>query len=76
PSWCDENFINSEALRFGDSLREQLVHLMARFNLKLCSTDFNTPDYYINIRKAMLAGNFMQVAHPDCTGRYLTVKDN
>lgn len=49
---------------------------MARFNLKLCSTDFNSRDYYINIRKAMLAGYFMQVAHLERTGHYLTVKDN
>lgn len=49
---------------------------MARFNLKLCSTDFNSREYYINIRKAMLAGYFMQVAHLERTGHYLTVKDN
>jgi len=49
---------------------------MVRFNLKLSSTDFNSRDYYINIRKAMLAGYFMQVAHLERTGHYLTVKDN
>ena len=49
---------------------------MSRFNLKLCSTDFNSRDYYVNIRKAMLAGYFMQVAHLERTGHYLTVKDN
>ncbi|KAF4371695.1 hypothetical protein G4B88_030799 [Cannabis sativa] len=49
---------------------------MARYNLKLCSTDFSSRDYYINIRKAMLAGYFMQVAHMERTGHYLTVKDN
>jgi len=52
------------------------VRIMARFNLKLCSTDFNSRDYYVNIRKAMLAGYFMQVAHLEKTGHYLTVKDN
>ncbi|KAJ6338624.1 hypothetical protein OIU76_008149 [Salix suchowensis] len=49
---------------------------MARFNLKLCSTDFSSRDYYINIRKAILAGYFMQVAHLEHSGHYLTVKDN
>ncbi|XP_039061339.1 probable pre-mRNA-splicing factor ATP-dependent RNA helicase DEAH2 [Hibiscus syriacus] len=41
---------------------------MARFNLKLCSTDFKSRDYYVNIRKAM--------AHLQRTGQYLTVKNN
>ncbi|PWA51365.1 putative pre-mRNA-splicing factor ATP-dependent RNA helicase [Artemisia annua] len=52
PSWCYENFVNHRALKSADNVRQQL----ARFNLKLCSTDFNSRDYYINIRKAMLAG--------------------
>lgn len=42
----------------------------------MCSTDFNSREYYINIRKSMLAGFFMQVAHLERTGHYLTVKDN
>uniref|UniRef100_A0ACD5YG84 Uncharacterized protein n=1 Tax=Avena sativa TaxID=4498 RepID=A0ACD5YG84_AVESA len=46
------------------------------FNLKMCSTDFNSREYYVNIRKAMLSGYFMQVAHLERTGHYLTVKDN
>ncbi|EXB55979.1 putative pre-mRNA-splicing factor ATP-dependent RNA helicase [Morus notabilis] len=76
PSWCYENFVNHRALKSADNVRQQLVRIMARFNLKLCSTDFNSRDYYINIRKAMLAGYFMQVAHLERTGHYLTVKDN
>ncbi|XP_011040915.1 PREDICTED: probable pre-mRNA-splicing factor ATP-dependent RNA helicase [Populus euphratica] len=76
PSWCYENFINHRALKAADNVRQQLVRIMARFNLKLCSTDFNSRDYYINIRKAILAGYFMQVAHLERSGHYLTVKDN
>ncbi|WCJ22352.1 RNA helicase family protein [Euphorbia peplus] len=76
PSWCYENFVNQRALRSADNVRQQLVRIMTRFNLKLCSTDFNSRDYYVNIRKAMLAGFFMQVAHLERTGHYLTVKDN
>ncbi|GJX64184.1 probable pre-mRNA-splicing factor ATP-dependent RNA helicase DEAH2 isoform X1 [Tanacetum coccineum] len=76
PSWCYENFLNHRALKSADNVRQQLARIMARFNLKLVSTDFNSRDYYINIRKAMLAGYFMQVAHLERTGHYLTVKDN
>ncbi|KAG5543565.1 hypothetical protein RHGRI_016341 [Rhododendron griersonianum] len=74
-SWCYENFINPRAMKAADNVREQLVRIMVRYNLKLCSTDFNSCDYYIDIRKAMLAGYFMQVAHLERTGHYLTVKD-
>ncbi|CAI9269711.1 unnamed protein product [Lactuca saligna] len=49
---------------------------MNRFNLKLCSKDFNSRDYYTNIRKALLAGYFMQVAYLDNSGHYLTMKEN
>lgn len=49
---------------------------MARLNLKLCTTDFNSRDYYVNIRKAMLSGYFLQVAHLERSGHYLTVKEN
>uniref|UniRef100_A0A2P2M1R4 RNA helicase n=1 Tax=Rhizophora mucronata TaxID=61149 RepID=A0A2P2M1R4_RHIMU len=76
PSWCYENFINHRALKAADNVRQQLVRIMGRFNLKLCSTDFSSRDYYVNIRKAMLAGYFMQIAHLERTGHYLTVKDN
>ncbi|GLJ09223.1 hypothetical protein SUGI_0104130 [Cryptomeria japonica] len=75
-TWCYENFINSRAMKVADNVRQQLVRIMIRYNLKLCSTDFKSHAYYLNIRKAMLAGYFMQVAHLERTGHYLTVKDN
>lgn len=37
------------------------VRVAARLGLQLVSTDFNSKDYYINIRKALTAGYFMQV---------------
>lgn len=49
---------------------------MAMFHLKLSSTDFNSPDYDVNLRRAILSGYFMQVAHVESTGHYRTVKDN
>ncbi|KAL8170369.1 hypothetical protein V2J09_022173 [Rumex salicifolius] len=76
PSWCYENFVNQRAMKSADNVRQQLVRIMSRFQLKLCSTEFNSRNYYVNIRKAILAGYFMQVAHLERTGHYLTVKDN
>ena len=49
---------------------------MDRFNLKRSSTEFTSKDYYVNIRKALVQGFFMQVAHLERTGHYLTIKDN
>ena len=49
---------------------------MDRFNLKRTSTEFTSKDYYVNIRKALISGHFMQVAHLERTGHYLTIKDN
>ncbi|KAM3229281.1 hypothetical protein ACQJBY_060269 [Aegilops geniculata] len=76
PTWCYENFVIARAMKSADNVRQQLVRIMTRFNLKMCSTDFNSREYYVNIRKAMLSGYFMQVAHLERTGHYLTVKDN
>lgn len=42
-------------------MRQQLSRIMDRFNLKRTSTDFSSKDYYINIRKALVQGFFMQV---------------
>eukprot|EP00884_Botryococcus_braunii_P018562 jgi/Botrbrau1/538/Bobra.0010s0013.1 len=74
--WCYDNFLNHRALKAADSVRSQLVRVASRLGLQLVSTDFNSKDYYINIRKALTSGYFMQVAHLERTGHYLTVKDN
>ena len=52
------------------------MRLAARLGIALVSTDFKSPEYYTNIRKAVVAGYFMQLAHLQRTGHYLTVKDN
>lgn len=76
PNWCYENFINFRSLKSADNVRQQLARIMDRFNLKRTSTEFTSKDYYVNIRKALVQGFFMQVAHLERTGHYLTIKDN
>ncbi|XP_014098212.1 ATP-dependent RNA helicase DHX15 homolog [Bactrocera oleae] len=76
PNWSYENFINFRSLKSADNVRQQLARIMDRFNLKRSSTDFTSKDYYVNIRKALVQGFFMQVAHLERTGHYLTIKDN
>lgn len=74
--WCYDNFLNNRSLKSADNVRQQLARIMDRFNLKRTSTEFNSREYYINIRKSLVTGFFMQIAHLERTGHYLTVKDN
>ncbi|XP_031561254.1 putative pre-mRNA-splicing factor ATP-dependent RNA helicase PRP1 [Actinia tenebrosa] len=74
--WCYDNFIQQRSLKSADSIRTQLARIMDRFKMARKSTDFNSRDYYLNIRKALVSGFFMQVAHLERSGHYLTVKDN
>lgn len=76
PQWCYENFVNYRSLKSADNVRQQLARIMDRFSLKRTSSEFTSKDYYINIRKALVQGFFMQVAHLERTGHYLTIKDN
>ena len=72
----DSSCLMFRSLKSADNVRQQLCRIMDRFNLKRTSTDFTSKDYYLNIRKALCSGFFMQVAHLERTGHYLTVKDN
>uniref|UniRef100_A0AAQ4P9F8 ATP-dependent RNA helicase DHX15 n=1 Tax=Gasterosteus aculeatus aculeatus TaxID=481459 RepID=A0AAQ4P9F8_GASAC len=74
--WCYDNFVNYRSLMSADNVRQQLSRIMDRFNLPRRSTEFTSRDYYTNIRRALCTGFFMQVAHLERTGHYLTVKDN
>jgi pre-mRNA-splicing factor ATP-dependent RNA helicase DHX15/PRP43 len=60
--WCYDNFVNYRSLKSGDNVRQQLSRIMDRFNLKRTSTEFTSKDYYVNIRKALVCGFFMQVS--------------
>ncbi|KAL2069635.1 hypothetical protein VTL71DRAFT_14314 [Oculimacula yallundae] len=75
--WCHEHFLSLRALQSADNVRSQLKRIMEKSELELVSTDFNDKDYYTNIRRALVAGFFMQVAKKDPSGKtYKTVKDD
>lgn len=74
--WCWDNFIQHRSLKSADNVRNQLKRIVDRMGLKQTSTEFSSKHYYSNIRKALIEGFFMQVAHLERTGHYLTVKDN
>nr|OQO22352.1 Pre-mRNA-splicing factor ATP-dependent RNA helicase PRP43 [Rachicladosporium sp. CCFEE 5018] len=75
--WCHDHFLSYRALQQADNVRMQLKRIMERFELELVSTPFEDKKYYENIRRALVAGFFMQVAKKDSSGKtYVTVKDN
>lgn len=75
--WCRDNFLNYRSLSAADNIRAQLERLMIRYNLDLNTSDYESPKYFDNIRKALAAGFFMQAAKKRSGGKgYITVKDN
>ncbi|KAJ3194617.1 hypothetical protein HK101_002316 [Irineochytrium annulatum] len=74
--WCYRNYLNARTLKSADNVREQLKRSMERNNIPLLSMPQDDKKYYHNIRYALASGFFMQVAHLEKSGHYLTVKDN
>jgi pre-mRNA-splicing factor ATP-dependent RNA helicase DHX15/PRP43 len=75
--WCHEHFLSYRHLSSADNVRAQLKRIMETHGLELVSTPFEDKNYYTNIRRALLAGFFMQVAMKESSGKlYRTVKDD
>merc|ERR1712137_1419949 len=74
--WAYNNFLNQRALIQAREVRKQLANIMHRLNIPITTTPFESREYYPNIRKALTCGFFMQVAHLERNGHYLTIKDN
>ncbi|KAI8823686.1 P-loop containing nucleoside triphosphate hydrolase protein [Fimicolochytrium jonesii] len=75
-NWAYNHYLNGRSLKNADNVRTQLQRIMERRNVEMISTKFEDKSYYHNIRKALTAGFFMQVAHLERTGHYLTSRDN
>jgi HrpA-like RNA helicase len=75
-SFCYDNYINARSMKSAENVRNQLKTTMERLELQMVSTEFHDKDYYPNIRRCLVSGYFMQVAHLEKSGHYLTVKDN
>ena len=74
--WAWDNFLNQRSLIQARDVRKQLANIMNRLHIPINSTPFESKEYYINVRKALLSGFFMQVAHLERNGHYLTIKDH
>ena len=76
PDFCWENFLNFRALKQANDVRNQLENMALKQRLNITSTSPNDPEYYDNIKKCLLSGFFMQTAHKERAGHYLTLKDD
>jgi len=74
--WCHEHYLSHRHLSSADNVRAQLKRIMETQGLELCSTPFHDKNYYTNIRRALVAGFFMQVAKRENNKIYRTMKDN
>ncbi|KAK3537941.1 hypothetical protein QTP70_024543 [Hemibagrus guttatus] len=69
--WCDEHFLSLSALQMADVVRTELTDILKRLELPLSSPAFGSKTNILNIKMALLAGFFMQVARDiDGTGNY------
>ncbi|KAM9835287.1 pre-mRNA-splicing factor ATP-dependent RNA helicase DHX15 [Syngnathus typhle] len=69
--WCYDNFVSYRSLMAADSARLQLGRITERLGLPRRSCEGDD----VHVRRALLTGFFMQVAHLERSGHYLTVKD-
>jgi pre-mRNA-splicing factor ATP-dependent RNA helicase DHX15/PRP43 len=76
--WCWDNFVNDRAMQNAFNVRNQLLGIMRKLDLPLVSSDSKGDGSFAftDIRRAMTAGMFMQVAYRQRSGEYLTAKDN
>ncbi|KAK6028438.1 hypothetical protein OSTOST_05517 [Ostertagia ostertagi] len=54
--WCNNNFIDYHVMKNAGIVRAQLEKTMERLNLSRTSTDANSENLDVNIRKALAAG--------------------
>eukprot|EP01055_Gregarina_sp_Pseudo9_P000940 Gregarina_sp_Pseudo_9__939@NODE_15_length_6304_cov_17_343815_g13_i0_p2_GENE_NODE_15_length_6304_cov_17_343815_g13_i0NODE_15_length_6304_cov_17_343815_g13_i0_p2_ORF_typecomplete_len743_score187_38Flavi_DEAD/PF07652_14/1_8e31HA2/PF04408_23/4_7e30OB_NTP_bind/PF07717_16/5e19DEAD/PF00270_29/1_1e16Helicase_C/PF00271_31/3_9e13AAA_22/PF13401_6/2_9e11AAA_19/PF13245_6/6_8e10ResIII/PF04851_15/4e07SRP54/PF00448_22/4_4e07Herpes_ori_bp/PF02399_15/5_7e06TniB/PF05621_11/0_00028AAA_30/PF13604_6/0_00025ATPase/PF0 len=74
--FCWNSYMHHRALSSAERINEQLSRIYLRLRLDVKATEKSSPDYTTNVRKALLAGFFMQVVHLQRGQVYLTVKEN
>jgi pre-mRNA-splicing factor ATP-dependent RNA helicase DHX15/PRP43 len=76
--WCWDNFVNERSMQSAVNVQNQLLGIMKRLDVPLISSDLKGDGSFgfSDIRRALTGAMFMQVAHRQRSGEYLTVKDN
>ncbi|XP_062859694.1 DEAD/H (Asp-Glu-Ala-Asp/His) box polypeptide 32a [Trichomycterus rosablanca] len=69
--WCQDYFLCCAALQTADAIRTELTETLKKLELPLSEPAFGTKTNTLNIKRALLAGFFMQVARDvDGSGNY------
>merc|ERR1719433_175369 len=77
-AFCARHFLSPWALKSAEVVREDLKRILLQLGVQFTATDFQDKEYYPNIRRCLVSGFFMQVAHleKEKTGSYLTMKES
>ncbi|KAH8990458.1 P-loop containing nucleoside triphosphate hydrolase protein [Lactarius akahatsu] len=77
-NWSWNNYLSARSLSQADNVRSQLLRIMERLEIGVVTKSYEDQTrHYMNIRKALVCGFFMQVAHKEGEkGSYITIKDN
>ncbi|KAM3599748.1 uncharacterized protein V6R79_010765 [Siganus canaliculatus] len=71
-AWCTTNFLSHSALRLAGVIRAELLEVMQRIELPVSPPAFGCQDNCTNIKRALISGFFLKVAHDvDGSGNYL-----
>ncbi|XP_072227646.1 ATP-dependent RNA helicase DQX1-like [Leuresthes tenuis] len=71
-AWCIANFLSHAALRLAVVIRAELLEVMQRIELPVSPPAFGCQDNCTNIKRALISGFFLKVAHDvDGSGNYL-----
>lgn len=62
--WCQNYFLCCAALQTADTIRAELTDILKRLELPISDPSFGTKTNAVNIKRALLAGYFMQVKRP------------
>lgn len=69
--WCEQYYLCCAALQTADAIRSQLSDVLKRIELPISEPAFGTKTNALNIKRALLAGYFMQMARDvDGSGNY------
>ncbi|KAL7372458.1 hypothetical protein ABVT39_016929 [Epinephelus coioides] len=69
--WCQDYFLDHSALKRAEAIRSELTDTLNRIELPISEPSFGTKTNTHNIKRALLAGFFMQIARDvDGSGNY------
>ncbi|XP_005727498.1 putative pre-mRNA-splicing factor ATP-dependent RNA helicase DHX32 isoform X1 [Pundamilia nyererei] len=72
--WCQDFYLDHNALLMADGIRSELTDTLKRIELPISVPAFGSRSNTVNIKRALLAGFFMQVARDvDGSGNYFII---